>query len=169
MIFFTGGVSSNIYFDHSSKFVFLIFRFVELSHLSSFIIFSILSLFYAMDNDIGRFYKNNRSKISTPTLKKPVLSSLASHTSSASNSARISALYRLDIKHIVTNQNKNITSNIYDIHSCVTPRWKNYSVQATSTTNHLTPLNATLHITSVKLQTTTKLPPAGKKIFMFSY
>ena len=34
-----------------------------------------------MGKDIGRSHKYNRSKISTPTLKKPVLSSSANHTS----------------------------------------------------------------------------------------
>ena len=39
---------------------------------------------------------------------------------------------------------------------------KNYSVQATFTTTHLAPLNATLPITPVELNTTSKIPPAGK-------
>ena len=39
---------------------------------------------------------------------------------------------------------------------------QNYSVQATSTPTGLISLNATLYITSFKLNTTTKLPPAGK-------
>ena len=39
---------------------------------------------------------------------------------------------------------------------------KNYSVQATYTTTRLTPINTTLPIAPVELDTTTKLPPAGK-------
>ena len=115
-----------------------------------------------MGKDIGRFYKNNRPKLSPPTLKKHVLSYSASHTSYASNSARTSIPYRLDSNHIIINYNKNNTSNKDEIQSCVTPRKKNYSVQATSKTAHLYPLNDTLHIASVKLHTTTKLPPTGK-------
>ena len=44
---------------------------------------------------------------------------------------------------------------------------KNYSVQATSTTTHLTPLHDTLPIPSVKLHTTTELPPSGKEYLCF--
>ena len=44
---------------------------------------------------------------------------------------------------------------------------KNYSVQATSTTTNLTPFNATLYLTSVKLHPTTKLPLTGKKYLGF--
>ena len=44
---------------------------------------------------------------------------------------------------------------------------KNYSVHATSTTTHLNTLNDTLPIVSVKLHTTTELPPAGKEYFCF--
>ena len=119
-----------------------------------------------MGKEIGRFYKNNRSKLYTPTLKKPVLLSSASHTSSASNSTQTSILYTIDIKEINTNKNKNNISNTYDIHSCVTPQ-KNYSVQTTSPTTHLTPLNTKIPIASVKLHTTTELYPAGKEYLCF--
>ena len=111
---------------------------------------------------MGSLYKPNQSKLSTPTLKKPVLSSSESHTSSASNSTRIYILSRLNNKHITTNKNKNNISNTYGIQSCVTPQKQYYSVQATSTPTNLMPLNVTLTISSVKLNTTTKLPPAGK-------
>ena len=114
-----------------------------------------------MGKEIGRFYKHNRSKLFTPTLKKYVLSSSDSHTSSASYSTQTSISYRLDNKHITTNQNKNNTSNTDGVQSCVTPQ-KNYSVQAKLTPTHLTPFNYTLPITSVKLHTTTKLTPSGK-------
>ena len=43
----------------------------------------------------------------------------------------------------------------------------NYSVQATSTTTHLTPFDATLPIASVKLHTTIELSPAGKEYLCF--
>ena len=42
-----------------------------------------------------------------------------------------------------------------------------FSVEATSTTTHLTPLNDAMNIASVKLHTTPKLPPTGKNIFFF--
>ena len=44
---------------------------------------------------------------------------------------------------------------------------KNYSVQATSTTNILTPLNTTLHIAPVELHKTKQLHPAGKEYLFF--
>ena len=44
---------------------------------------------------------------------------------------------------------------------------KNNCVQATSTTTHLIPLNATLNIASVKLHTTNKLPPDSKEYVCF--
>ena len=77
-----------------------------------------------MGKEIGRYFKYNRSKVSTPTLKKTVLSSSDAHTSPASNSTRTSILSQLDNKYITTNQNNNNTSNTDDIHSCVTPRKK---------------------------------------------
>ena len=73
-----------------------------------------------MGKEIGRSFKYNRSKISTPTLKKPVLSSSAAHTSSASNLTRTFISSHLDNKNSTTIQNKKNTSNIDDIHSCVT-------------------------------------------------
>ena len=83
-----------------------------------------------MGKEIGRSFKYNRSKISTPTLKKPVLSSSAAHISYTSNLTRIiisSQLYNKDSNEI---QNTMDTSNTDDIHSGVTPRKQNYSVQA---------------------------------------
>ena len=120
-----------------------------------------------MSKEIGRFYKNIWLKLPTPTLKKPVLSSSTSHTSSEINSTQTSISYSLDNKHITTNQNKNNISNTYDIHSYVAPRKHNHNVQSKSTTTHLTPLDATMYIVSVKLHTTTELPPAGKEFFVF--
>ena len=99
--------------------------------------------------------------------KKPVLSSLAAHTSSASNLTRLSISSQLDNKYITTNQNNNNTPSIYDIHSCVTQRKQNYSIQATSKTTNLMPFIATLYITSVKLHTTTKLTLTDKKYLCF--
>ena len=120
-----------------------------------------------MGKEIGRFFKYNQSKLYTPKIKEPVLLSSASHTSSESNSTQTSISSQLDNKEITTNKNKNNTSNTYDIHSCVTPRKQNYSVQATSTTTNLTSLNATLYLTSVKLHRTTKLSLTGKKYLCF--
>ena len=81
--------------------------------------------------------------------------------------AVLKGMLQVDNKHITTNQNKNKISNTDDIQSCVTPQKQNYSVQATFTPTHLTPLNATLTIPSVNLHTTTKLPPAGKEHLCF--
>ena len=121
-----------------------------------------------MGKEISCIYKNNWSKLSTPKLKKADLSSSDSHTSSASHSKRTSISPILDNKNIITNQNKNNTSNTDDIQSCVTPWKQNHSVQTTSATTHLTTLNATLHIASIKLHTTTKLlPPHWWKILVF--
>ena len=107
-----------------------------------------------MDKEISRSLKYNQSKIFNTTLKKPVLSSSAAHTSSASNLTGTSISSQLDNKEMFNNQNKNNTSNTDDIHSCVTPRKLKYSVQATSTPTRLTPLNTTLHISPVELQIT---------------
>ena len=49
-----------------------------------------------MGKEIGRSFNFNRSKLSNPTLKKPVLSSLSAHTSFASNSTQTSISYQLD-------------------------------------------------------------------------
>ena len=62
----------------------------------------------------------------------------------------------------------NNISNTDEIQSCVTQQKQTYSAQDTSTPTHLRPLNATLHIPSVKLHTTTKLTPVGKDV-LFSY
>ena len=137
--------------------------FFELSHLSSFIIFSILLLFFTMDKDIGCFYKNNQLELSTPILKKPALSYSASHTSSTHTS--ISS--RLDNKHIITNHNKNNTSNKDDIQSCVTPR-----KQITMFMPHLQPLiwrHWILHCILYILSYTQQInyPPPVKNICVF--
>ena len=120
-----------------------------------------------MEKEIGRSFRNNRSKISTPTLKKPVISSSADHTLYASNSTGTSISSQLYNKDITTNQNKNNTSNTYNIHSYVTPQKQNYSVQATFTPPRLTSLITTLHISPVYLHTTEQLPPAGKEYLCF--
>ena len=73
----------------------------------------------------------------------------------------------LDTKDSTAIQNNNITSNTDDIHSCVTPQKKNYSVQATYTPPFLTPLNTTLPIAPVELHKRTKLPPVGKEYLCF--
>ena len=101
-------------------------------------------------------------KISTPTLKKPVLSSLAAHTSSASNFTWIFISSHLDNEDSTAIQNKKETSNTDEIHSFVTPGKQNYSVQATYAPPRLTLLNTTPPITPVELNTTKQLLPVGK-------
>ena len=113
--------------------------------------FCFLVLIFITGKEIGRGCKNIRSELSNPTLKKPVLSSSASHASSANNSTRTSILSQLDNKDITTNKNKNNTSNTDDIHSCVTPQKNIYDVHATYTTTHLKPLNDTLPSAPVDL------------------
>ena len=68
----------------------------------------------------------------------------------------------LIIKALLKIKKNNNTSNTDDIHSFVTPRKKNYSVQATYTTTCLTPLNTTLPNAPAELHKTKQLPPAGK-------
>ena len=82
-----------------------------------------------MGKEIGRTFKYNRSKISTPTLKKPVLSSSANHTSYTTNSTRRNISHQLENKDSTTIQNTLNITNTYDIHSCVTPRKQNISVR----------------------------------------
>ena len=109
--------------DHLSKQIsfFHLFSFLTYPYLSYF---CVLALVYIMVKDIGRLYKYNQPKISTPTLKQPVSSSSAAHSSSTSNLTRTSISYQLDNKDSTTNQNKNNTSNADGIHSYVTPRKK---------------------------------------------
>ena len=64
-------------------------------------------------------------------------------------------------------QNRVNTSNTDDIHSCVTTRKQNISVQATSTPPRLTPLITNLTLLPVELPKTTHLPPLGKEYFCF--
>ena len=120
-----------------------------------------------MGKEIGHYFKYSQTKISTPTLKKPVLSTSAAHTSSASNLIRTFISSQLDNEDSTSIKNKNNTSNTDDIHSCVTPRKQNYSVQATYTPPRLTTLNTTLPIVPVELHKTTKLPPVGKEYLCF--
>ena len=60
-------------------------------------------------------------KISTPTLKKPVLSSSANHTSYTTTSTQTIMSHQLQHKDSTSIQNKVNISNTDDIHSCVTP------------------------------------------------
>ena len=75
-----------------------------------------------MGKDIDCSYKYNQSKISSPTLKKPVLSSSANHTSYTTNSTPTIMPHQLQHKDITSIQNKVEISNTYDIPSCVTPQ-----------------------------------------------
>ena len=83
-----------------------------------------------MGKEIGCSYKYYRSKISNLTLKKPVLSSSAHHTSYTTTSTRTIISYQLEHKDSTAIQNTSDISNTDDIHSCVTPQKKNISVQA---------------------------------------
>ena len=69
----------------------------------------------------GRSYKYYQSKISTPTLKKPVLSSSVNHASYTTNSTPTIMSRQLQHKDSTSIQNTVDISNTDDIHSCVTP------------------------------------------------
>ena len=87
-----------------------------------------IALIGTMCKEIGRAYKYNRSKISSPTLKKPVLLSSANHTSYTTNLTPTIISQQLQHKDSTAIQNTVNTSNTDDIHSCVTPRKYNISV-----------------------------------------
>ena len=120
-----------------------------------------------MGKDIGRSYKYNRSKISTPTLKKPVLSSSANYASYTTSLSQTIISYQLENKDSTSIQNTSGISNRDDIHSFVTPRKQNISVQATYTPPNLTPLITTLPLAPVEWPKTTELPPVGKEYLCF--
>ena len=81
-----------------------------------------------MGKDIGRFYKHNRPKSSSPTLKKPVLSSSANHTSCIIILNPPIMSHPRQHKGSASNQDKVNISNTDEIHSCVTPKRHNISV-----------------------------------------
>ena len=120
-----------------------------------------------MSKDIGSSFKYYRPKSSSPTLKKPVLSSLAHHTSCITISNPPVMSHPRQYKGSASNQDKVNISNIDDIHSCVTPKRHNISVHATSTPPLLTPLITTLSILPVESPKTTQLPPLGKEYLCF--
>ena len=75
-----------------------------------------------MGKEIGCSYKYYRSKISTPTLKKPVLSSSANHTSYKTNLTPTIMSHQPQHKNSTSIKNTVNASNTDHIHSCVTPR-----------------------------------------------
>ena len=92
-----------------------------------------IALIGTMGKEIGHTYKNNRSKISSPTLKKSVLLSSENHISCTTNLTPTIMSHQLQHRYKSSIQNTVNTSNTHDIHSCVTP-WKcNISVKATYT------------------------------------
>ena len=115
-----------------------------------------------MGKDIGRFYNHNRPKSSSPTLKKPVSSSSENHTSCITISNPPITSHTRQHKGSASNQDKVNISNTDEIHSCVTQKIRNISVQATSTPPSLTPLITNLPLLPVELPKTTHLPPLGK-------
>ena len=86
-----------------------------------------------MGKDIGRSFKYNRPKSSSLTLKKPVLSSSAHHKSCINISNQPVTSHPRQYKGGASNQDNVNISNIDDIHSCVTPKRHDISVQTTST------------------------------------
>ena len=75
--------------------------------------------------------------------------------------------HQLQHKDSTSIQNMVNISNTDDIHSCVTPRKHNISVQVTSTPPHLTPLITTLPFLPIELPKTTHLSPLGKEYLCF--
>ena len=126
-----------------------------------------IALLGTMGKDIGRFYKHNRPKSSSLTLKKPALSSSANHTSCITISNPPITSHPRQHKGSASNQDKLNISNTDDIHSYVTPKRHNISVQATSTPPRLTPLITTLPILPIEVPKTTHLPPLGKECLCF--
>ena len=124
-------------------------------------------LIATMNKDIGRSYKYNWSTISTPTVKKPVLSSSSNYTPCTTSLSQTIISYQLENKESTAIQNTSDISNTDYIQSCLTPREQNYSVRATSTTTRLTPLITTLPLAPVELTKTTELPPVGKEYLCF--
>ena len=120
-----------------------------------------------MGKEIFHYFKYNRSKISAPTLKKPVLSSSENHTSYTTNSTRTIISSQLINKDSTAIQNMSEILNTDDIHSCVTPQKQNNSFQATYTPPRLTPLITTLPLAPVELPKTTELPPVSKEYLSF--
>ena len=107
-----------------------------------------------MSNEIGCSFKYNRSTISTPTLKKLVLSSSAHHTSYTTNLTRTIISSQLDNEDSTVIQNTTDILNTDDIHSCVTPQKQNISVQATYTPPRLTQFITNLPLAPVELSKT---------------
>ena len=120
-----------------------------------------------MGNDIGRSHKYNRSKIPTPTLKKPVLSSSANDTSYTTSLSKTIISYQLENKYSTAIQKTSEILNTDDIHSCLTPQKKNISVPATSTPPCLTTLITTLSLAPIELTKTTQLPLVGEEYLCF--
>ena len=81
-----------------------------------------IALIGTIGKDIGRFYKHNQSKISIPTLKKPVFPSSANHTSYTTISNPTIMSHQLQHKDSTYIQDKVNISNTDDIHSYVTPQ-----------------------------------------------
>ena len=102
-----------------------------------------------MGKEIDRSFKYNRPKISSPTLKKPVLSFSENHTSYTSNSTPTFMPHQVQHKDSTSVQNTLDISNTDDIHSCVTPRKQNISFQATTTPPCLTTLITNLPLLPV--------------------
>ena len=71
-----------------------------------------------MDKEMGRSFKYNQSKISTPTPKKPVLSYSENHTSYTTNLTLPIISSQLENEDSNAIQNTSDISNTDDIHFC---------------------------------------------------
>ena len=96
----------------------------------------------------------------TPTLKKPVLSSSANYTSYTTSLSQTIISSQLEHKDSTAIQKTSDISNTDDIHSCVTPRKQNYSVQSISKIPRLTPLITTLPLASFLVNKNNRITPS---------
>ena len=105
-----------------------------------------------MVKDIGRSFTYNRSKISSTTLKKPVLSSSENYTLYTTNLARTIIASQLENEESTEIKNTSDILNTDGIHSYATPQKHNISVQATYTPPRLTPFITNLPLAPVELK-----------------
>ena len=82
-----------------------------------------------MGKDIGCSFKYNQPKLSSPTLKKYVLSSSENHTSCITSSKPPLTSHTPQHKGSASNEDMVNISNKDDIHYCVTPKRHNISVR----------------------------------------
>ena len=117
-----------------------------------------------MVKEIGPSFKYHQSKISTPALKKPVLSYSKNLTSYTTNLTRTIISSQIENEDSTTIQNTSEILNTDYIHSCVTPRKLNIIVPATPTPPHLISFITTLPLAPIELPKKQNYPQLVKNI-----